>query len=149
MSDIRNTAELLAQLVIAGDATKYDTLVIHADLVRRFGITEPLIVANLTDARPEVQFHALNNLVFRGKNRATDVIYLHSEAVSPRQPAPGPNNPYSLFLSSIEVDQARLIVDNPVPGDPFFNGLTLKSLKQLTLSNGAFQLARTPDIGGA
>lgn len=144
LADIDRSSDLYTQLVLTNEVGKYDTLLIHADLQKWFAITQPLIVAS----DPKNELHVMGNIIFQGKNQNTDKILFYSDHVGLSSPLPGPGTPYQIWMSSIKINDAHLILNDPNPNDPFDNGLIIAGLQNLALNNGTFEMSTVGSIAG-
>lgn len=154
LANIANTNLLTAHLFVSNQIGQFNTLLIHTDLIPTytngygFAINQPLVVASLPDSLSEGRYlGVMNNLIFQGKNRSNDVVYLYSEAYKPTDAMPGGpisgvnGRPYNYYLTSLTINQSTLLVTDPVRGtDPFINGVVLNSLRSLVLNDGAFSV---------
>ncbi|SCY49374.1 autotransporter family protein [Desulfoluna spongiiphila] len=143
LADITSSGELLAQIILSGDINHYDSLRIHADYADHFAISQEQVVANL----PTSNLHALDTLIIEGKDRLTDTLYLISEAPSPRVPLPGPASPYELYLTSLQISNAHLIIDDPLVSDDYVNGVIIRSIESIVLDDATLKVSHIPTRG--
>jgi uncharacterized protein with beta-barrel porin domain len=144
LSDITDTGNLQAEIAISGDTTPYGGLKIHADVQNDFRLSQELVVTYGGAANLPI----LDQLFIEGTT-PSDTLTLSSVALSPSSPLPGPNSPYKIYLTSINVKDATLLITDPnAYGNPDIDrGVAIENFTSINLDNATFRIL--PNGGGS